>query len=63
MFVLQAEGIAAVFDELIELLEGTGVQEDIDSLTGGEFAGVVLPAKPFLAASLLRGFISFVEVS
>ena len=35
-------------DELVQLLEGAGVEEEIDALAGGELPGLVLPPNAIL---------------
>ena len=48
-----AEVAAAVGDELVDLLEGAGVEQQLDALARGQLAGVALPAQPLLAAAQL----------
>jgi hypothetical protein len=48
-------------DELVEFLEGAGIEQEVDPLAGGELAGVVLPAQPLLAASELRAALEIGE--
>src|SRR5262249_2335629 len=48
-----AEVETAVGDELVELLEGTWIEQEVDPLAGGEPAGLVLAAQPLLAAAEL----------
>jgi len=40
-------------DELVELLEGAGIEQDLDAFAGGELAGGVLLLAPRRAASEL----------
>jgi hypothetical protein len=42
-----------VRDELVDLLERPGIEEQVDPLAGGELAGLVLAAEPILAAAQL----------
>ena len=44
---------AAVGDELVDLVEGAGIEEQIDPLARRELAGVVLPLQPIVAAAAL----------
>ena len=41
--LLHAEVAAAVGDELVDLLEGAGIEEQLDALARGQLAGLVLP--------------------
>jgi hypothetical protein len=43
-----------VGDELVELLERTGIEQQIDALARRQLARLVLAAQPLLAAALLR---------
>ena len=43
-------------DELVEFLEGAGIEEQIDPFARGQLAGRVLPANPLLAALLTQAF-------
>ena len=38
-------------DELVELFEGAGVEQEVDALARRQLARVVLPAQPILAAA------------
>jgi hypothetical protein len=48
------EVAAAVSDELVDFLEGAGVEQEVDALARGELAGFVLPAAALVAAAQLR---------
>ena len=49
-----AEVAAAVRDQLVELFEGAGIEQQIDALARRELAGGVLPFEAFLAAARAR---------
>ena len=40
-------------DERVDLVEGAGIEQQRDALARGELAGLVLTAKPILAAAEL----------
>ena len=40
-------------DEFVELFEGAGIEQEIDSFAGGELARVVLALETFVAAAEL----------
>ena len=48
-------------DELVELFERAGIEQEIDPLAGGQLAGLVLAAHPLLAAALLGAAFEFRE--
>ena len=48
-----AEVAAAVGDELVDLLEGARIEQQVDALARGQLAGVALPPQPLLAAAEL----------
>jgi hypothetical protein len=50
-----------VRDELVEFLERTGIEQEVDPLAGRELARVVLPAQPLVAASELRAALEIGE--
>ena len=52
--VLHAEVAAAVRDELVQLFERAGIEQEIDALARRELAGVVLALEAGLAAAELR---------
>ncbi len=52
---------AAVRDELVELLERAGIEQEVDALARGQLAGLVLAAQPLLAAALLGPAFEFRE--
>ena len=49
-------------DELVDLLEGAGIEEQIDSLPRGQLAGLVLPAQALFAAAQLRAALEVFEI-
>ena len=51
--LLHAEVAAAVRDELVELLEGAGIEQQLDPLARGELAGRVLALEAVRAAAEL----------
>ena len=51
--VVHAEVAAAVGDELVELFERAGIEQQLDPLAGGELAGGVLALEPVGAAAEL----------
>ncbi len=55
LLVGHAEVDAAVLDEHVRLLEGVGVEQELDALAGGELAALVLRLDPALAAAELGG--------
>ena len=56
-----AEVAAAVGDELVDLLEGAGIEQQVDALARGEPAAVVLPLQPLLAAAQLGAAVQVLE--
>jgi len=50
-----------VRDEFVDLLEGAGVEEQIDPLARRELAGGVLPVQPRLSAAERRAALQVVE--
>ena len=56
-----AEIETAVRDELVELFERAGIEQEIDPLAGGQLAGFVLAAQPLRAAALLGPAFEFRE--
>ena len=49
-------------DQLVDLQEGSGVEQDLEPLAGGLLAGLVLAAHALLAAGQLGLYVSAVEV-
>ncbi len=49
--LFHAEIAAAVRDELVDFLEGAGVEQQLDALARGELSGVVLPLVSLGAAA------------
>ena len=52
--VLHPEVVAAVRDQLVELLEGARVEQQRHALARGELAGLVLPREAVFPAAELR---------
>ena len=51
MLLVEAELGRAVDDERVDLLEGAGVEQDVDALAGGELAALVLRFDALQAAA------------
>src|SRR5262249_16129324 len=51
--VRHGEVVALVNNQLVELQEGPGVEQDVETLAGGLLAGLVLATNPLLAAGQL----------
>ena len=51
--LVHAEVAAAVGDELVDLLEGAPIEQQLDPLARGELSLLVLPVDPFLTAAQL----------
>jgi hypothetical protein len=51
-----------VGDELVGLVEGAGIQQQVDALARRQLAGVVLPAKTLFAAAQLGAAFEIVEM-
>ena len=49
-------------DELVELLEGAGVEQQLDALARRQLAGLALPAQPLLAAAELGAPVEIGEI-
>ena len=49
--LLHPEVAAAVGDQLVDLLERAGIEQQLDPLARGQLAGVVLLRQPFHAAA------------
>ena len=56
-----AEVAAAVRDQLVDFLERAGIEEELDSLARGQFAGVMLALLPLRAAAQLRAALEIGE--
>ena len=61
--LVHAEVAAAVRDELVDLLERAGIEQQIDPLARGELAAVVLLLQPRFAAAQLGAALEILEVS
>ncbi len=48
-------------DELVDFLEASGVEQQIDPLARGQLAGVVLPLQPIVAAAVLSAALEILE--
>jgi hypothetical protein len=59
--VLHAELGAAMTGEAVALLEGLGIEQDIDALAGGELAGFVLLVDALLPAAEVEDALAFLE--
>ena len=59
--LLHAEVAAAMGDELVDLLEGAGVEQQIDALARRQLAGVVLAAQAVLSAAELGPALQVLE--
>ena len=59
--LLHAEIAAAVRDELVDLLERAGVEEQLDALAGRQLAAVVLALDALLAAAELGAVLQPVQ--
>ena len=60
--LVHPEVAAAVRDELVDLLEGPGIEQQIDALARGQLAGFVLPAEAILAAAQFRAALQLFEM-
>ena len=49
-------------DELVDLLEGAGIEQQVDALARRQLAGLVLPAEALLAAAELGAALEVLEV-
>ena len=49
-------------DELVDLLERAGIEQQVDALARRELAGVVLPLQPLLAAAQLGAPLEVLEM-
>ena len=56
--LVHAEIAAAMRDELVDLLEGAFVEQQVDALAGGEFAFLVLAVAALGAAALFGGVVA-----
>ena len=61
--LVHAEVAAAVGDELVELLERAGIEQQLDPLARGQLAGVVLALEALLAAAELGAPLEVGEMS
>ena len=59
--VVHPEIAAAVGDELVDLFEGAGIEQQLDPLAGGQLAGGVLPLEALGAAAQLGAAFEVVE--
>ena len=62
IWFVHPEVAAAVRDELVDLLEGAGVEQQIDALARRQLAGVVLPLHPIGAAAELGAALELLEI-
>ena len=60
--LVHAEVAAAVGDELVDLFERAGIEQQVDALARGQLAGVVLLLQPLLAAAELGAALEVVEI-
>ena len=61
LLLLHAEIVAAVLDEHVPLLEGAGIEQQLQPLARGELALLVLLLDALLAAALARRFALFLQ--
>ena len=61
--LVHAEVAAAVRDELVDLLERAGIEQEVDALARGQLAGLVLAAQALLAAAQLGAALELGETS
>ena len=60
--VLHAEVAAAVRDELVDLVEAAGIEQEVDALARGQLAGGLMAAQALLSAAELGAPLEVLEI-